>query len=284
MLMSLVHIHDVGSQHLVPILLFEKTNFSCLLSSWTTIHIGSEDVRQPDLTSSDQQLPAFPSPAGPTSCSLMHVKHDAELRWKKTRIRQSSMDWFAWLANTNLEPSLVYTYGVTLSDNELEEEDIPYLDHELLQSMGISVAKHRLEIVKVAKEECSSRGRPAWSLRRLLAELRKSKYRLLKRFRAVSTDCSGGSSALVTVPRKEFSMGSCRWRDAMVRTNARVMSLKQGRRLPITATSMPADFDHLQVEGKVDSDDHCRRYHRYTSKVEVERTRWASLFRDLNPT
>lgn len=85
-------------------------------------------------------------------------------------------------------------------------------------------------------------------------------------------------------------MGSCPWRDAMVRINTRLMLLKQGRRLPITeaesipTTSEPADFDHLQVEGKVDSEDHICRYHRYTSKVEVERIRWASLFQDLKPT
>lgn len=199
------------------------------------------------------------------------------------------MDWFSWLAETNLDPSLVYTYGMTLADNELEEEDIPYLNHELLRSMGISIAKHRLEIIKVAKKECSSRGGPAWSLRRLMGELRKTKDRFVKRFRAWSTNCSGESSALVTVPRKEVIMGSCRWRDAMVRTNTRLMLLTQGRRLPIsdieniTTTSAPPDFDHLQVEDTVDSDDHIRRY-RYTSKVEVEQMRWASLFQDLKPT
>ncbi|KAK8296521.1 hypothetical protein V6Z11_D05G127600 [Gossypium hirsutum] len=60
------------------------------------------------------------------------------------------MDWFSWLSKTGLEPSLVYEYGLSFSHNELEEEDIVYLDHEFLQSMGISIAKHRLEILKLA--------------------------------------------------------------------------------------------------------------------------------------
>ncbi|EPS62301.1 hypothetical protein M569_12490, partial [Genlisea aurea] len=50
------------------------------------------------------------------------------------------MDWFSWL-----DPSPVYEYAVSFSENELSREDLLHLDHEILQSMGISVAKHRLE-------------------------------------------------------------------------------------------------------------------------------------------
>nr|KYP56778.1 hypothetical protein KK1_003025 [Cajanus cajan] len=63
------------------------------------------------------------------------------------------MDWFSWLSKTGLEPSLVYEYGLTLAHNELEEEDMFYFNHEFLQSMGISIAKHRLEILKLARKE-----------------------------------------------------------------------------------------------------------------------------------
>ncbi|KAJ8753215.1 hypothetical protein K2173_017815 [Erythroxylum novogranatense] len=63
------------------------------------------------------------------------------------------MDWFSWLSKTGLEPSLIYEYGLAFSRNELQAEDLTYFDHEFLQSMGISVAKHRLEILKVAKKE-----------------------------------------------------------------------------------------------------------------------------------
>ncbi|KAM5548068.1 hypothetical protein ABKV19_002164 [Rosa sericea] len=63
------------------------------------------------------------------------------------------MDWFAWLSKTSLEPSLVYEYGIIFSRNELQMEDVAFFNHEFLLSMGVSVAKHRLEILKLAKKE-----------------------------------------------------------------------------------------------------------------------------------
>ncbi|KAI5320751.1 hypothetical protein L3X38_040459 [Prunus dulcis] len=68
------------------------------------------------------------------------------------------MDWFSWLSKTGLDPSLIYEYGLAFSRNELQFEDVSYFDHEFLQSMGISVAKHRLEILKLAKKERSGLG------------------------------------------------------------------------------------------------------------------------------
>lgn len=63
------------------------------------------------------------------------------------------MDWFSWLSRTNLHPSLTYDYGVTFTRNELEPDDTTFFDHEFLKSMGVTVAKHRLEILKLAKKE-----------------------------------------------------------------------------------------------------------------------------------
>ncbi|BAT79902.1 hypothetical protein LR48_Vigan04g027000 [Vigna angularis] len=63
------------------------------------------------------------------------------------------MDWFSWLSRTSLEPSLIYDYGLAFARNELQLEDATYFNHEFLQSMGISIAKHRLEILKLAKKE-----------------------------------------------------------------------------------------------------------------------------------
>lgn len=65
------------------------------------------------------------------------------------------MDWFGWLSRTGLDPELAYVYGLELTRNELQEEDLPYFDHEFLQSMGISIAKHRLEILKLARKDAS---------------------------------------------------------------------------------------------------------------------------------
>lgn len=63
------------------------------------------------------------------------------------------MDWFSWLSRTTLEPSLIYDYGLTFARNELQLEDARYFNHEFLQSMGISIAKHRLEILKLVKKQ-----------------------------------------------------------------------------------------------------------------------------------
>ncbi|KAG5113213.1 hypothetical protein JHK82_036482 [Glycine max] len=71
------------------------------------------------------------------------------------------MDWFSWLSRTTLEPSLIYDYGLTFARNELQLEDARYFNHEFLQSMGISIAKHRLEILKlVKKQEGGATARP----------------------------------------------------------------------------------------------------------------------------
>ncbi|XP_015932364.1 uncharacterized protein LOC107458652 [Arachis duranensis] len=63
------------------------------------------------------------------------------------------MDWFSWLSRTTLHPSLIYDYGLTFARNELQLEDATHFNHELLQSMGISIAKHRLEILKLVNKQ-----------------------------------------------------------------------------------------------------------------------------------
>ncbi|XP_019168384.1 PREDICTED: uncharacterized protein LOC109164086 [Ipomoea nil] len=62
------------------------------------------------------------------------------------------MDWYSWLSkSSSLDPSHVYEYGLAFTRNELKDEDLRHFNHEFLQSMGISVAKHRLEILKLAR-------------------------------------------------------------------------------------------------------------------------------------
>ncbi|KAJ4842882.1 hypothetical protein Tsubulata_013834 [Turnera subulata] len=89
------------------------------------------------------------------------------------------MDWFSWLANTNLDSTLVYEYGLAFARNELQAEDLAHFNHEFLQSMGISVAKHRLEILKLARKEV--RAGPN-SLSRLILAMNKTKKSLKKCF------------------------------------------------------------------------------------------------------
>ncbi|XVF34525.1 hypothetical protein REPUB_Repub18cG0066400 [Reevesia pubescens] len=82
------------------------------------------------------------------------------------------MDWYSWLSKTALDPSLIYEYGLAFSRNELQKEDLAYFNHEFLQSMGISVAKHRLEILKLARKEI---GETPNSLSKLILAINKTR-------------------------------------------------------------------------------------------------------------
>ncbi|KAE8654499.1 Major facilitator superfamily protein isoform 1 [Hibiscus syriacus] len=82
------------------------------------------------------------------------------------------MDWYSWLSKTALDPSLIYQYGLSFSRNELQREDLAYFNHEFLQSMGLSIAKHRLEILKLARKEVSE---PPNSLSKLVLAITRTR-------------------------------------------------------------------------------------------------------------
>jgi hypothetical protein len=106
------------------------------------------------------------------------------------------MDWHAWLSASRLDPPLVYEYAMVLARNELEADDIAYFDHEFLHSMGVSVAKHRLEILKLAWRDRNRNqgGRLKPLSRRLLDRVARYVRSLSRR----EDSCS--STAMVLVP------------------------------------------------------------------------------------
>ncbi|XP_077216516.1 uncharacterized protein LOC143851081 [Tasmannia lanceolata] len=188
------------------------------------------------------------------------------------------MDWFSWLSKTNLEPSLVYEYGLAFAHNELEEEDITYFNHEFLQSMGISIAKHRLEILKLAKTE---KGGTPHTMSMLLAVIKKTKRRLSKYIHAWT---QRDKSALIVVPAKAYGN---RWRGAMVKRNKRLRTVKQERLMiangdqkivsPIAYGASPMGYDDL-----CENDDMAGDGGRLPAGMEENR--WASMFQDMKPT
>ncbi|KAF9613802.1 hypothetical protein IFM89_011971 [Coptis chinensis] len=190
------------------------------------------------------------------------------------------MDWFSWLSKTGLEPSLVYEYGLAFAHNELEEEDISYFNHEFLQSMGISIAKHRLEILKLARKE---RGNSSPSILRVLAVIKKSK-KCLSRY--VNRWVRREESALVVVSRPPYGM---RWKDALLKRNKKLVMINQGRLMltngslkvseapALSVGSSPMVYD-LYKEDKLDDDGY------WSTKEGVEDIRWDSMFQDLKPT
>ncbi|KAI4355785.1 hypothetical protein L6164_004525 [Bauhinia variegata] len=191
------------------------------------------------------------------------------------------MDWFSWLSKTGLEPSLVYEYGLAFAHNELEEEDIIYFNHEFLQSMGISIAKHRLEILKLARKERGKRPRP---VAKLIVAIKRTKRSLANYIR---TFCRREESALVVVPTRPSGYGT-RWKDSLLKRNKKMIA-KQERLLLTNGSSTvvpglpgldgfssPMVYN-VRKEEMVEGDDDG-----YWSAA-VEEIRWDTMFQDLKP-
>lgn len=193
------------------------------------------------------------------------------------------MDWLSWLSKTGLEPSLVYEYGLSFSHNELEEDDIAYFNHEFLQSMGISIAKHRLEILKLARKErgpARPRPRPR-PMSRILVAIKRTKRCLVKYIR---TWVHREDSALVLVPRRSYM-------SSMVKRNKKLMVAKQGRLLltngsprpRVNSFSSPMVYD-LGSDEKMEDDDDEDEDDGYYWRGGVEEIRWDAMFQNLKPT
>jgi hypothetical protein len=69
---------------------------------------------------------------------------------------ERAMDWYAWLCKAGLHPDVALDYALLFARNELVADDVRHFDHQFLTSMGVAVAKHRLEILKLARRESSS--------------------------------------------------------------------------------------------------------------------------------
>ncbi|KAD5507643.1 hypothetical protein E3N88_15346 [Mikania micrantha] len=183
------------------------------------------------------------------------------------------MDWFSWLSKSHLQPPFIHEYATAFSHNQLEEDDISYFNHEFLQSMGISIAKHRLEILKLARK--SSCPHPMF---KLIATIKKTK-RALGRY--VRTWVHRNDSAMVTVKRRSYSL---RWKAAMMKRSNSVNNLSDS-----------LDDDDLRLDdSKEDGGEHRANFysddeddgdgHRYWSGRGVEEIKWDAMFENLKPT
>ncbi|KAL2493490.1 Sterile alpha motif (SAM) domain-containing protein [Abeliophyllum distichum] len=133
------------------------------------------------------------------------------------------MDWFSWLSKTDLEPSLVTHYALTFVHNELQQDDIAYFSHDLLQSMGISVAKHRLEILKLAMKE---KGRGIHPMLWFIFAIKHTKTFLAKHIEGL---VHHENSALV--PKSNYSW---RWKVAMLQRNKKLRATMPQRQMMLT--------------------------------------------------
>ncbi|EOA39338.1 hypothetical protein CARUB_v10012382mg [Capsella rubella] len=203
-------------------------------------------------------------------------------------------DWFSWLSRTNLEPCLIHEYGLSFSHNELEQEDIAYFNHEFLQSMGISIAKHRLEILKLARRE--RKNAPpltSRSISRILVAIKNTGKCFSDHVRAwIRREEESSSRALVLVPpkKKTSSSGIRKWRGGFMKRSKRsVMPSnginggfeKQQERLLLTngtpcrldSFSGPMVFDYSFKDEKL-----------YDQDTYLDDIKWDSMFHNLKPT
>ncbi|KAJ3695525.1 hypothetical protein LUZ60_000902 [Juncus effusus] len=175
-----------------------------------------------------------------------------------------SMDWYSWLSKTNLDSTLVYEYSLLFSQNELEQDDLKHFNHEFLKSMGISIAKHRLEILKLSKKE------------KLISILPLFLTSFCKTKRSLTSyvHCMGrkDSTALVVVPGPYYN--SKRWRATeMLKRNKRIGLLETNQTPMITYGEGTCGTSPLV--GGSESDD---------KKEGEEEMRWVTMFQGLKPT
>ncbi|XP_059644810.1 uncharacterized protein LOC132286479 [Cornus florida] len=189
------------------------------------------------------------------------------------------MDWFSWLSKTGLDSSLVYEYGLAFSHNELEEDDIAYFNHEFLQSMGISIAKHRLEILKLARKERGS----SHPMSRLIVAIKRTNRCLAK---YIWTWIRREDSALVVVPRR-----CSRWKGGLLKKKSkRLLMAKQDNTLlltngsPVVIAGPRIDSFSSPMIHDLHDDEKMDRYDDGYWSKGVEHIRWDTMFQDLKPT
>lgn len=186
------------------------------------------------------------------------------------------MDWFSWLSKTGLKPSLVYQYGLAFVDNELEEKDIDYFSHDFLQSMGITIAKHRLEILKLAsKDRGTGRQRFLVNLMpspvgRLIRWTRKNMGSFIQTW----VHRKDSDRALVAVMSQSTTKPSLGWREAMARRSKRLVKVTKKRLMITTGGPRGPSADGFST----------RKAHALQHKQDKAGVKWDAMFQDLKPT
>jgi hypothetical protein len=207
------------------------------------------------------------------------------------------MEWYSWLSRAGLAPSLTYEYGLLFTQNELEPSDAAHFDHDLLKSMGIAVAKHRLEILKLAKKQAAvegDRNDGASAAARLARGARRCLARCVRRLAGgarldassvtvVPRICSGDEAVRVGAVQKRSAAkkmvlmitdGGCGLRGGDSATRAvgaaRQLSTASSQKASLMFQDCYEDEDGSQDEEEERS-----------SQDEI---RWDSMFQDLKPT
>ncbi|OEL27875.1 hypothetical protein BAE44_0011105 [Dichanthelium oligosanthes] len=208
------------------------------------------------------------------------------------------MDWYAWLSRTGLAPSVTYEYGRLFSRNELEPGDAAHFDHDLLKSMGIAVAKHRLEILKLARKQAAEEGEGASAslsaarlARRATRCLARCVRRLARRRGASSVTvvpriCSGDDAVRVgAVQRKSAS--ATKKMVLMITDGAGVGDYgltRGGGTARLSASSQKASLMFHDCYHNDDDGEEGGESEEEDGGAGDDDIKWDSMFQDLKPT
>ncbi|EPS71127.1 hypothetical protein M569_03634 [Genlisea aurea] len=211
------------------------------------------------------------------------------------------MDWFTWLSRTNLHPSLVREYASVFVENELEEDDVAYFSHEFLLSMGVSTAKHRLEIVKLAAKHRPPSSSSSLRMKPVVWLSFARKY-LSRRIRSMVAGCHHhrrpevGGGAITVVSRRNHSL---RWRVSMLqrnrrpRSSGRVCFVEEGAAPPVTMMMLTngtpvrdGGSSSTSWGGSEAGDDPSTNTwnDEYCWSSKAYEVKWDSMFKNLKPT
>ncbi|CAN8270678.1 unnamed protein product [Cochlearia groenlandica] len=188
------------------------------------------------------------------------------------------MDWFLWLSKTNLEASFIYKYSLSFTNNELEHEDISYFDHEFLQSIGISIAKHRLHILNLARKD-----RTPSPLARVLVAIKKTRRCFSEYVRVWIPRGEESLRALVIVKGKE------RWKcqyTRFARKKGDLLKRKKKKKTLVMLSNGNKEERLLLTDGKT----LCNRFDSFSNASvfdfddDVEKIKWDLMFKNLKPT
>jgi len=75
-------------------------------------------------------------------------KIQEEEQVKNSETSKSPFSWLEFFLQAEFDEMTAKKLSTTFTQNELDENDLKELDHELLQSLGVTVAKNRLKILK----------------------------------------------------------------------------------------------------------------------------------------
>ncbi|KAG2613223.1 uncharacterized protein LOC120704069 [Panicum virgatum] len=211
------------------------------------------------------------------------------------------MDWYAWLSRTGLAPSLTHEYGRLFSRNELEPGDAAHFDHDLLKSMGIAVAKHRLEILKLARKQAAAEAGEGASAAaaRLARRATRCLARCVRRLASGGGVGRRGASSVTVVPRicsgdGAVRVGAVQQKSAANNKKSMVLMITDGAgggdglargggAARLSASSQKASLmfhdcyhnDDEDEEGEEDDED---------GSAGDDDIKWDSMFQDLKPT